>query len=133
MRNIDKILIKMSLNNTCRRFHNRAGYYLLVNHMLKQLLSLRIFQLSKYLLVPQGFSGGISDKEPTCQCKSCKRYAFNPWVTKIPWRRNPWDSGNPLQNPVDRGAWQAIVHSVTQSWTLLEQLSTQVSSLFGFS
>ena len=25
-----------------------------------------------------------------------------------------------LENPVDRGAWQAIVHGVTKSWTRLE-------------
>ena len=33
-------------------------------------------------------------------------------------------NGNPFQyscqdNPMDRGAWQAIVHGVTKSWTLL--------------
>ena len=33
-------------------------------------------------------------------------------------------NGNPLQyfclgNPMDRGAWQAIVHGVTKSWTRL--------------
>ena len=38
--------------------------------------------------------------------------------------------GNPLQcscleNPVDRGAWRAIVHGVTKSWTRLKQLSTR--------
>ena len=26
-------------------------------------------------------------KEPTCQCRRCKRYKFDPWVGKIPWRR----------------------------------------------
>ena len=36
--------------------------------------------------------------------------------------------GNPLQyssleNPVDRGAWQATVHRVTKSWTQLKQMS----------
>ena len=39
--------------------------------------------------------------------------------------------GNPLQyscleNPMDRGAWQAIVHSVAKSQTLLKQLSVHV-------
>ena len=39
--------------------------------------------------------------------------------------------GNPLQysclkNPIDRGAWQAMVHAVTKSWTQLKQLSMQV-------
>ena len=37
--------------------------------------------------------------------------------------------GNPLQyscleNPTERGAWQATVHGVAKSWTQLKQLST---------
>ena len=41
---------------------------------------------------------------------------FHPWVGKIHWRRN----GNPLQyscleNPMDRGNWQAAVHGVVKS------------------
>ena len=39
--------------------------------------------------------------------------------------------GNPLQyscleNPTDRGAWQAIVRRVAKSWTQLKQLSTHI-------
>ena len=34
-----------------------------------------------------GFPGGVSGKEPACQCKRCKRCGFDPWVGKIPWRR----------------------------------------------
>jgi len=30
---------------------------------------------------------GASGKEPACQCSKPKRYRFNPWVRKIPWRR----------------------------------------------
>ena len=30
---------------------------------------------------------GTSGKEPACQCRGHKRYGFNPWVGKIPWRR----------------------------------------------
>ena len=26
-------------------------------------------------------------KESACQCRTCKRCRFNPWVGKIPWRR----------------------------------------------
>ena len=42
-------------------------------------------------------------------------------------------NGNPLQyscleNPMDRGAWQATVHGVAQSWTRLRQLSTHTPS-----
>ena len=38
--------------------------------------------------------------------------------------------GNPLQcscleNPMDRGAWQAIIHGLTKSWTQLKQVSTR--------
>ena len=29
-----------------------------------------------------------------------------------------------LENPMDRGAWQAIVHGVTKSRTLLKQFNT---------
>ena len=37
-------------------------------------------------------------------------------------------NGNPfqyscLQNPMDRGAWRAVVHRVTKSWTQLKQLN----------
>ena len=32
----------------------------------------------------RGFLGGASGKEHSCQCR---RYEFNPWVRKIPWRR----------------------------------------------
>ena len=35
----------------------------------------------------KGFPGGASGREPTCQCKRCKRPQFDPWVRKIPWRR----------------------------------------------
>ena len=35
----------------------------------------------------KGFPGGISGKEHVCQCRRPKRHKFNPWVTKILWRR----------------------------------------------
>ena len=60
--------------------------------------------------------GGASGKEPSCQCRRCKRPEFNPWVRKILGGGH----GNPLQyscleNPTDRGAWQAAVHSFAES------------------
>ena len=33
------------------------------------------------------FPGGASGKEPACQCRRHKRCGFDPWVGKIPWRR----------------------------------------------
>ena len=34
-----------------------------------------------------GFPGSISGKDPACQYRRCKRWQFDPWVGKIPWRR----------------------------------------------
>ena len=34
-----------------------------------------------------GFPGGASGKEPDFQRKRHKRFEFDPWVGKIPWRR----------------------------------------------
>ena len=34
-----------------------------------------------------GFPGGTSGTEPACQHRRLKRCGFNPWVGKIPWRR----------------------------------------------
>ena len=34
-----------------------------------------------------GFLGGAHGKEPSSQCRRCKRLEFNPWVRKIPWKR----------------------------------------------
>ena len=36
---------------------------------------------------------GSSGEEPNCQCRRRKRCRFNPWVRKIPWRRNATHSG----------------------------------------
>ena len=34
-----------------------------------------------------GFPRWCSGKESACQCRKCKRWGFDPWVGKIPWRR----------------------------------------------
>ena len=33
------------------------------------------------------FPGDASGTEPAWQCRRCERCRFNPWVGKIPWRR----------------------------------------------
>ena len=60
-----------------------------------------------------GLPWWLSCKEFPCQCR---RHRFNPWVRKIPWRKN----GNPLQYSslgyaMDRGAWQLMVHGAAKS------------------
>ena len=72
-----------------------------------------------------GFPGGSRRKETTCQCRRCKRRGFDPGLERFPGESH----GNPLQyscleNSMDRGAWWATVHRVTQSQTWLKQLST---------
>ena len=62
--------------------------------------------------------------QPAMQ-EACRRHRFDPWVRKIP-------RGWPLQyscleNLMDRGAWQSIVHRVAKSWTHLKWLSMHVT------
>ena len=73
---------------------------------------------------------GTSGKEPTCQCRRHKRYEFSPWAGKIPGGGH----GNPLQyscleNPMDRGAWRAMIHGVAKSWTWLKWLYIHMQKL----
>ena len=67
-----------------------------------------------------GLPRWCSGKESTCQCRKHKRCRLNPWVGKICWRRkcNPLHYSC-LENSMDRGAWQATVHGVTESETWL--------------
>ena len=77
-----------------------------------------------------GFPGGASGKEPTCQCRRCKRSGFDPWVGKVPWRgvmathssisawRIPWtEEPGELQSK-----W-------SQSGTQLKRLSTHAYTI----
>ena len=70
------------------------------------------------------FPGGVSNKEPACQCRRLKRWGFDPWVGKMPWRR-AWQPTPVILpgNPKDRGNWWATVHRVAKSWTQLKRLN----------
>ena len=64
--------------------------------------------INRYLHMFTGFPGGASGKEPDCQGRRCKRHGSG--LRRSPGRRH----GKPLQyscleNPTDRGAWQARV------------------------
>ena len=68
-----------------------------------------------------GFPGGSVVKNLPANSRRCRRYGFDPWVRKIPWRRIAWQP-TPVflpGNPMDRGAWRATVRSVEKSWTWL--------------
>ena len=55
-----------------------------------------------------------SDKQPTCQCKRCKTPGFNPSGRSPGGGRGQPLQYSHLENPMDRGAWQAVAHSVAK-------------------
>ena len=68
---------------------------------------------SNTLNIPRWHSG----KESACQYRRHKRLGFEPWVGKIP-RRREWQLTPvflSIGNPMDRGAWWVTVHGVTES------------------
>ena len=73
-------------------------------------------------------TGGASGKEPTCSAGATEMWV-DPWVGKMPWRRKSqplWYSC--LENPMDRGAWWAVVHRVAKSQIWLKRLRTMHKS-----
>ena len=44
--------------------------------------------VSSQVIALKGFPGGASGKEPACQSRRHKRHRFDPWVGKIPRRKN---------------------------------------------
>ena len=72
-----------------------------------------------YLLkYASGFPGGLDGKESACN-------AGDPGSIPGSGRSFGEGNGNPfqdsyLENPMDRGAWQAMVHKVAGSWTRLK-------------
>ena len=64
------------------------------------------------------FLNGIVGRESACQRRRLNRLGFDPWVKKICRRRN-WQPIPVflLENPMDRGAWQATVPRIAKSWT----------------
>ena len=65
------------------------------------------------ILIDLGFPGG---KEYTCQRVRHKRHGFSPWLERPPGVGNVnLLQYSCLENSVDRGAWWATVHRVTES------------------
>ena len=77
-----------------------------------------------------GFPGGASGKDPAYKRRRHQRLGFNPWMAKIPWRREGMATHSSLlacRIPMDRGAWRAKVHRSTKSGTWLKWLSMQAN------
>ena len=68
-------------------------------------------------------------------CRSCRRWEFNPWFGKIPWRRTrlPAPVFFPGESHGQRSP-AATVHGVAKSWTRLKWLHTRedLSSRYAF-
>ena len=78
--------------------------------------------------------GGTSGKEPTCPCRRCKRWGFDPGSGRSPrvGRGNLFQYSC-LENPMDRGAWQTTVQRVSKSRIQLKQLSMHPWEMSGMS
>ena len=79
-----------------------------------------------------GFPGGISGKQPACQCRRQKRSGLDSWEGKIPWRCNAGDIAQAVlqflgqEDPLEKEmathcsilAWKTpwTVHGVTRVW-----------------
>ena len=91
---------------------DRGAWQATVHGVTKSQTWLRDFQFQ--------FSGGANDKERACKCGRYKRYGFDPWVGKIPWRRK-WQP-TPVFLPGESHGSQSLAgYSHRQTW--LTQLS----------
>ena len=99
----------------------RVGHDLVTKQHLQRKTSIQAFQV--VLVV----------KNLPANSKRQKRLGFNSGSGRCPGG----EPGNPLQyscleNPMNRGTWQATVHGVTKSQTQLKRLSKQANSQSSF-
>ena len=78
-----------------------------------------------------GFPGGLDGKESAC---SARDLGSIPGLGRFPGggRGNPLQYSG-LENPMDRGAWQATVHWISKNWTQIKGLSTHAHIASKFS
>ena len=78
-----------------------------------------------------GFSWWLSDKESTSNAGATEDECSFPGSGTSPgWEHDNLLQDSCLENPMDREAWEAIVHSIAKSWTQLKLLSTHVDLVF---
>ena len=67
------------------------------------------------------FPRWLSGRESICHYQRHRRYGFDPWVRKIPWR-SEWQPTPVflLEDPMDRGAWQLTVHGSCKELDMTE-------------
>ena len=89
--------------------------------------SFHIHTICCILFIIKDFPNGSVVKESICQGRTCRRRRFDSWLGRSSGEGN----GNPpqyscLENPTDRGAWQSIVHRISNG---RKQLSTSHTHL----
>ena len=77
-----------------------------------------------------GLHRGRSGEESACNAGTARDTGSIPGLGKFPGGGH----GNAFQyccmeNPMDRGAWQATVHGVTKSWTQLKHLGAAAGAI----
>ena len=120
------------IKNVSRHCHQFLGHtvtpswelLLQTPRAMSECLSTRDERQQNYLLslVTWRFSGGSDSKESACNAGDMSLILRS--------GRPPDGGGNLLQysgleNPMDRGAWQATVHGVPKSWTQLKMYASR--------
>ena len=83
--------------------------------------------ITNYCLYSYGFPGGASGKEPACQCRRRKRHGFEPWLGKIPWRRE-WQLTAEFLLRESHGQRSLVGHS---PWSHKELAMTEQTGTLG--
>ena len=92
---------------------------------------MELLQLHKIAIaIFGGFPSGASSNKPACQCRIHKRRGLDSWVGRSPGG----EQSNPLQyscleNPMDRGAWRAMVHRLQRVGHDWGNLAQHIASL----
>ena len=68
-------------------YGNSVTKKVLVKHAKPDSMLLLFLSNYEILCSCEGFPGGSSAKESTCQCRRHRRCRFDPWARKIHWRR----------------------------------------------
>ena len=74
----------MIVEKCLRRIQHRVSE--LSCHLLDRKGSKKVFLVYLGLVFTKASRDGACGKEPTCQCRRCKRQEFDPRIRKIPWR-----------------------------------------------
>ena len=93
------------------------------------LSSLEIFDVNTWILVFKGFPAGAGGFPGGSEVKASASNVGDPGSIPGSGRSPGEGNGNPLQyscleNPMDRGSWQATVHRVAKSRTRLSDFTT---------